>query len=170
VLAGLLPIEHRVLFNLTSSVIRLGIFFAYLWAITLWRSMQRIFEYHGAEHKSLFALEAGEPLTVEHIQKYSTHHPRCGTSFLLIVMIVSVLVFMFLPRPTSVAERLIRLAFVPLIGGVSYKLIKLSGKKRGSRIARILIAPGLFLQRITTREPDEAQLQVALTALQKCLH
>ena len=168
-LTDLLKIENRILFNLTSGVIRLGIFFVYIWAITFWKSMRRIFEYHGAEHKSIFALEAGEKLTAENAYKYSTHHPRCGTSFLLIVMVVSILIFMFLPRPHTISERLLRLAFVPLIAGISYELIKLSGKKRNSRLAAILIAPGLFLQKITTKEPDGEQLEVALTALRKCL-
>jgi len=169
ILTGLTRVKGGFLFNLIDGLIRITFFLIYIWVISLWKSMRRIFEYHGAEHKSIFAFEAGKDLTVENAKKYSTHHPGCGTSFLLIVMIVSILVFMFLGRPHTISDRLTRLLFFPLIAGISYELTKLSRKKRGNRIVKMLIAPGLWLQRITTKEPDEAQLKVALAALKSAL-
>jgi uncharacterized protein YqhQ len=169
VLADFTGIKQGFLFNLTSGLIRITIFLFYLWLITLWKSMRRIFEYHGAEHKSIFALESGEKLSLDNVRKYSTHHPRCGTSFLLIVMLVSIGVYIFLGRPQNVSERLIRLLYVPLIAGISYEIIKLSGKKRNKRLIRALLAPGLWLQRLTTKEPDDEQLKVAIVALENCL-
>ncbi len=169
ILTGLTGVKGGFLFNLIDGLIRIIFFLIYVWIISLWKSMRRIFEYHGAEHKSIFTFEAGKDLTVENAKKYSTHHPGCGTSFLLIIMIVSILVFMFLGRPHTISDRLTRLLFIPLIAGISYELTKLSRKKRGNRIVKMLIAPGLWLQRITTKEPDEAQLKVALAALKSAL-
>jgi len=164
-----LNIKGGFLFNLVDGMIRIAIFLMYIWVITLWGEMRRIFEYHGAEHKSIHSLEAGENLLPANAKKYSTLHPRCGTSFLLIVMIVSIIVFMFLGKPHTLADRLVRFLFIPLIAGISYELIKLSGKKRESKIAKILMAPGLWLQKITTKEPNEEQLEVAIAALKKAL-
>lgn len=169
ILTGLTGVKGGFLFNLIDGLIRITFFLIYIWVISLWKSMRRIFEYHGAEHKSIFTFEAGKDLTVENAKKYSTRHPGCGTSFLLIVMVMSILVFMFLGRPHTISDRLTRLLFVPLIAGISYELTKLSRKKRGNRIVKMLIAPGLWLQRITTKEPDEAQLKVALAALKSAL-
>ncbi len=169
ILTGLTGVKGGFLFNLIDGLIRIIFFLIYIWVISLWKSMRRIFEYHGAEHKSIFTFEAGKDLTVENAKKYSTRHPGCGTSFLLIVMVMSILVFMFLGRPHTISDRLTRLLFVPLIAGISYELTKLSRKKRGNRIVKMLIAPGLWLQRITTKEPDEAQLKVALAALKSAL-
>jgi len=168
-LVDLIGIKGGFLFNLIDGLIRITFFLIYIWTISLWKSMRRVFEYHGAEHKSIFTFEAGENLTPQNSQKYSTHHPGCGTSFLLIVMIISILVFMFLGRPHNISERLIRLLFVPLIAGISYELTRLSRKKKNSKIVKILIAPGLWLQRITTREPDKKQLEVAIAALKSAL-
>ncbi|MEA1965415.1 MAG: DUF1385 domain-containing protein [Candidatus Aerophobetes bacterium] len=164
-----LNIKGGFLFNLVDGIIRIAIFLIYIRVITLWREMGRIFEYHGAEHKSIHTFEAGENLLPTNAKKYSTLHPRCGTSFLLIVMIVSILIFMLLGRPHTLTDRLVRFLFIPLIAGISYELIKLSGKKRGSRIANVLVAPGLWLQKITTKEPNEKQLEVAIAALKKAL-
>ncbi|MCK4418784.1 DUF1385 domain-containing protein [Candidatus Aerophobetes bacterium] len=169
ILTGLTGVKGGFLFNLIDGFIRITFFLIYVWAISLWKSMRRIFEYHGAEHKSIFTFEAGKDLTVENAKKYSTRHPGCGTSFLLIVMLVSILVFMFLGRPHTISDRLTRLLFVPLIAGISYELTKLSRKKRKNRIVKMLIVPGLWLQKITTKEPDEAQLKVALAALKSAL-
>jgi len=141
----------------------------YIFLISLWKEIRRVFEYHGAEHKSIYAFESGVDLTVDKVREYSTKHPRCGTSFLIVVMIVSILVFIGLGRPDTIQERLIRLLFVPLIGGISYEFIKLSGKKRDSKIAKIFIAPGVWLQKVTTKEPDDQQLEVALVALKSAL-
>lgn len=169
ILVELTGIKGGFLFNLIDGLIRITFFLIYIWAISLWKSMRRVFEYHGAEHKSIFAFEAGEDLTPENTKKYSTHHPGCGTSFLFMVMVVSILVFMLLGRPHNISERLTRLLFIPLIAGISYELTRLSRKRKDSKIVKILIAPGLWLQKITTKEPDEKQLKVAIAALKSAL-
>jgi len=169
VLTDLIGVKSGVAFNLVDGVIRLLIFGLYIFLISLWKEIRRVFEYHGAEHKSIYAFESGVDLTVDKVREYSTKHPRCGTSFLIVVMIVSILVFIGLGRPDTIQERLIRLLFVPLIGGISYEFIKLSGKKRDSKIAKIFIAPGVWLQKVTTKEPDDQQLEVALVALKSAL-
>lgn len=157
--------ESSIVFNLIDGVIRMAFFLAYIWGISQWKEMRRVFEYHGAEHKTIFAQEAGEELTPTNARKYTTRHPRCGTSFLLIVMLVSILVFMLTGKPQSVMHRLLRLLLIPVIAGISYEVMKLSAKKAGQRWARIIAAPGVWLQRITTKEPDDAQLEVAIAAL-----
>jgi uncharacterized protein YqhQ len=156
-------------FNLVDGVIRLAFFLAYLMLIARMKDIRRVFEYHGAEHKSIFNFEKGETLTPDNAQRHTRFHPRCGTSFLLIVMIVSIMVFMFLGRPATVGERLLRIAFVPLIGGISYELIRLSDRGYRYSFWRIFIAPGLWLQRLTTNEPDLSQLEVAIVALKAAL-
>ena len=121
-------VRGGIAFNLVDGVFRIVFFLAYLWAISLWKEMRRVFQYHGAEHKSIFVFEAGLPLEPEQSQRFTTLHPRCGTSFLLLVMLTSIVVFTFLGRPETVGERLLRLAFVPVIGGIAYELIKLSAQ------------------------------------------
>jgi uncharacterized protein YqhQ len=150
-------------------LIRMAIFLGYIYFITLWKEIRRVFEYHGAEHKSIFAFEDRRNLDVASTREYTTLHPRCGTSFLFIVMLVSIFVFVLLGRPHGVAERLIRLCFVPLIGGLSYEIIKLSDKTNKYPFLRWFILPGLWLQKLTTREPDDSQLEVAIVALQSAL-
>ncbi len=167
VLTELFGFDSGLLFNLVDGIIRLVFFLAYIFAISRWKEIRRVFEYHGAEHKSIFAYENKQELTPAHARPFTTLHPRCGTSFLLIVMVVSILVFMFLGKPTTIGERLLRLAFVPVIGGISYELIKLSAKAYRYAIFRVFILPGLWLQKITTIEPDDGQLEVAMVAL-KC--
>ncbi len=167
VIAGLVGVKGSILFNLIDGLIRLAIFFAYLAALSMWKDMRRVFEYHGAEHKSINALESGEDLSVENVKKHTTRHARCGTSFLLIVMVISIVVFIFMGRPEGIRERLLRLCAVPLIGGVSYELIRFAGRHRDGAIMRIITAPGLALQRFTTREPSEDQIEVALEALKR---
>jgi len=169
VLTDRLGVRGGVAFNLVDGAIRLLFFFVYLWAVTRWKEMRRVFEYHGAEHKSIFAYEAGLPLTVENARKMTRFHPRCGTSFLLIVMISSIVVFIFLGRPDTIGERLIRLAFVPVVGGLSYEAIRFSGRHADKSWVRLLVSPGLALQRLTTREPSDDQLEVALAALRGAL-
>lgn len=168
-LTELIGIESGILFNLIDGAIRLIIFLSYLLLISLWKEIRRIFEYHGAEHKSIFAYEMGNPLTIQGVNDLSTQHPRCGTSFLLVVMLVSLIVFMILGKPDQLTDRFIRFLFIPLIGGISYEIILLSGKKYGEKISRILVAPGLWLQKITTKEPDHHQIEVALVALKASL-
>jgi uncharacterized protein YqhQ len=158
-----------VAFNLVDGVFRLAIFLGYLFLITLIPDIRRIFEYHGAEHKSIFAFESGQPLTPETAKGFPRLHPRCGTSFLLIVMIVSIVVFMALGKPYGVGQRLLRLALVPVIGGLSYELIRLSDRGYRSRFWRPFILPGVWLQKITTREPDASQLEVAVVAIKSAL-
>lgn len=169
VIANLVGVRGSILFNIVDGLVRLGIFFAYLGALSIWKDMRRVFEYHGAEHKSIHAFEHGEALSVDNVKKHTTRHRRCGTSFLLIVMVVSILVFVFMGRPDNITERLLRLCAVPLIGGVSYELIRLAGKRTGGVVMKILTGPGLALQRFTTREPSEDQIEVALDALRKAL-
>jgi uncharacterized protein YqhQ len=165
-------------FNVIAGVIRAGFFLAYLWGISRWKEIKRILEYHGAEHKSIYALEGGEELTVEAVRKHSTHHPRCGTSFLLIVVILAIVLFAVADtvvemqlghRPALVQRFITHFSLLPLLGGISYELLKLSGKKRENRYVRWLAAPGLWLQKITTQEPDDDQLEVAIVALKSAL-
>ena len=162
--------QGGVLFNLVDGGIRLTFFLVYLLLISLWKEIRRIFEYHGAEHKSIFAYEKEQPLTVKGVRSFTTHHPRCGTSFLLVVMLVALCVFMLLGRPETIQDRFVRFLFIPVIGGISYEIIRLADKKIGRFIAKTLVAPGLWLQRITTKEPDDAQLEVALVALRSALN
>lgn len=162
-------VQGSIVFNLVDGVFRIVFFLAYLWGISLWKEMRRVFQYHGAEHKSIFVFEAGLPLDPQESRRFTTLHPRCGTSFLLLVMLTSIVVFTFLGKPESVAERLVRLAFVPVIGGIAYELIKLSGKKSCQRWLKPMILPGLWLQKITTKEPSLDQVEVAMVAVRACL-
>lgn len=165
VIANLAGVKGSVLFNIVDGAVRLGIFFAYLVLLSTWKEMRRVFEYHGAEHKSIHAFEAGIDLTVKNVRKYTTRHARCGTSFLLVVMVVSVIVFIFMGRPDSIVDRLRRLLAVPLIAGLSYEVIRFAGKHQGGVLMRMVAAPGLLLQKFTTREPSDDQIEVALEAL-----
>ena len=168
-LTDLFNFESSFAYNLVDGALRLLFFLTYIYLISLWKEIRRVFEYHGAEHKSVFAFEDKKKLTVDETRPYTTLHPRCGTSFLLIVMLTSILVFMFLGKPDTIGERLLRLAFVPIIGGISYEFIRLSEKASKNPITRLFILPGLWLQKITTKEPDDSQLEVALVALRCAL-
>jgi uncharacterized protein YqhQ len=168
-ITGWTGIQDGILFNLVDGCLRLSFFLAYLLLINLMKDIRRVFEYHGAEHKVIHAYEAGLPLTVGEARKFTTHHPRCGTSFLLIVMLVSILVFVFLGRPQDMTDRLIRFLFLPVIGGISYEIIRLSHSRFGRWLSRTLILPGLWMQALTTREPDESQMEVAIVALKAAL-
>lgn len=158
--------ESGVLFNLIDGVIRVTFFLVYLWAISRWKEMRRVFEYHGAEHRVIFTEEAGEELTPENARLHTTRHPRCGTSFLLIVMVVSILVFMIFGKPPTMGLRLARLLLIPVIAGISYEIMKVSARKSHQRWARLLSTPGVWLQRITTKEPSDDQVRVAIAALE----
>jgi uncharacterized protein YqhQ len=168
-LTDLLGFRSGFLFNLVDGFFRLLFIFLYIFLITRWKEMQRVFEYHGAEHKTIFAFEKSGEMDPGTIRQYPKAHPRCSTSFLLIVVIVSVLVFLLLGRPSSIADRLVRFLFIPVIGGVSYEMLKLSARPSVERYLGFLIQPGLFLQRFTTREPSPDQLEVAIAALNACL-
>ena len=162
--------ESGVLFNLVDGIIRMIIFLAYLWGISFLKDIQRIFQYHGAEHKSIFAFEAGENLVIDRVKCFGYLHPRCGTSFLLIVMVVSIFIFGLLPHHLPFGYKVAsRVVFIPLIAGLSYEIIRFADKKRANRGVQVLIKPGLWLQRLTAREPSEDQLEVALRALQEVL-
>jgi uncharacterized protein YqhQ len=161
---------HSLLFNLTDGVIRVGIFLLYVVLIGLWKEMARIFMYHGAEHKVIHAYEEGKERTVENAKPYATLHPRCGTSFLMIVMVVSILVFSFIPQQWPfIYKFLSRIVLIPLVAGSSFELLKLSSRWKANPLVNLLIQPGLLLQRLTTKEPDDSQLEVALAALQEVL-
>jgi uncharacterized protein YqhQ len=158
------------LFNFTDGLIRVAIFLCYVLLIGVWKEMSRIFMYHGAEHKTIHAYEAGMELTVENVKKYSPLHPRCGTSFLMIVMVVSILVFSFIPQGWPFLYKFLsRLVLIPFIAGSSFELLKLSAKMEHRPLMRLMIQPGLLLQRLTTREPDDAQIEVAISALSAVL-
>jgi uncharacterized protein YqhQ len=158
-------LEGRFAFNFVDGVIRLVIFLGFLYAMSLLKDIRRVFEYHGAEHKVVFNFESGEPVTVENAQKFTTFHPRCGTSFLLVVMLVSMAVYMAIPFSGFAGRLISRIVLLPVIAGVSYELIRYAAKRRGSVLA-VLTAPGLWLQRITTRPPSDEQAFVAIRALE----
>ncbi len=156
--------------NLIEGVLKIGIFIAYLSLVSLMKDIRRTFQYHGAEHKSIFCYEAGEELTVENVKKHSRFHPRCGTSFLFVMLIISVLIFSlpFVPWDNIWLRLLIKLPLMPLAIGLGFEFIMLAGK-HDNWFIRLLSAPGLFMQRITTREPDEKQIEVAIIALKTAL-
>jgi len=161
---------NNIVFNLVDGVIRVIIFLLYIWGISRMKDIQRVFQYHGAEHKSIFAFEAGEELSVENVRKYSRLHPRCGTSFLLIVMLVSIAVFSLIPKLWPFYLKAgSRIVLLPLIAGISYEFLRWSAKNDGNPLVKLVIAPGLALQRLTTREPDDAQLEVAIRSLNEAL-
>lgn len=159
-----------LLANVIEGLIRMGFFFAYVWAIGWMPDIRRVFAYHGAEHKTINAYEAGEALQEERVAIYSTAHPRCGTSFLLVVVVFSILVFALIGRPPLGMRILSRVILVPLIAGVSYELIKFGAAHFRRRTVRLLLAPGMALQALTTREPDASQVEVAIAALKRVLH
>jgi len=155
---------QQVVFNLVDGLIRIGMFLLFVWGVSLWKDIRRVYEYHGAEHKTVFAFEDGNPLNAESVQKYSTYHPRCGTSFLMTVMIISMVVYMFIPVTTFWARFGERIILLPVIAGVSYEIIRFAAKHRGSLFA-LMTAPGLWLQRITTQPPDDHEVECAIIAL-----
>jgi uncharacterized protein YqhQ len=157
-------LSGRIAFNLTDGLIRLAIFLGFLFMISRWKDIRRVFEYHGAEHKVVFNFESGKPVNVENAQSFVTWHPRCGTSFLLVVMVISMLVYTLLPFDSFLGKFLGRIALLPVITGLSYELIRFAAKRRSSLLA-LLTAPGLWLQRITTQPPSDQQAAVAIYAL-----
>jgi uncharacterized protein YqhQ len=158
----------QIIFNLVDGVIRLVLFLLFIWGVSLWRDIRRVYEYHGAEHKTVFAFENGDPLETAAVQKYSTYHPRCGTSFLMTVMLISIAFYMLVPFTTFWARFGARIALLPVIAGVSYEIIRFAAKHRGSLFA-LMTAPGLWLQRITTKPPSDSQAQCAITALDQAM-
>ena len=170
-LSGLLFVNEgstRIWFNLTEGVIRIALFMGYIILISKMPDIQRVFEYHGAEHKTIFCYEAEEDLTVENVKKHPRFHPRCGTSFLLIVMVMAILVFSLVPSPNVWITLLERLILIPLVAGLSYELIKFAGRSE-NKVVCLLNKPGLWFQRFTTREPDDSQIAVAIEALKSVM-
>ena len=162
-------VSNTFLLNIIEGCIRLGLFLCFICATLLMEDMRRVFMYHGAEHKTVFAWEDGQDLTIENIRRYSTRHPRCGTSFILVVMIVSILTFSLLGRPDFLHRILYKLLLLPVVAGISYEVIRFTGKYRDWRWVRILSWPGLLLQKLTTREPTDDQIEVAVAAMQKVI-
>jgi uncharacterized protein YqhQ len=159
---------EQIIFNLVDGIIRLALFLFFIWGTSLWKDIRRVYEYHGAEHKTVFAFENGDPLDTRSVQKYSTYHPRCGTSFLMTVMIISILVYMAIPVTTFWARFAVRIALLPVIAGLSYEIIRFAAKHRGSLFA-LMTAPGLWLQRITTKPPSDDQAECAIVALEAAM-
>jgi len=162
-------IGSALLSNILEGIIRIGIFIAYLKVISLIPDIKRVFAYHGAEHKVVNAYEAGVPLEVEAVKNYSTAHARCGTAFLFIVLIIAIFVFALVGRPTLWIRILSRIALIPVIAIISYEIMKFGASHTNNKIVRILLAPGLMLQAITTREPDDSQLEAAISALNEVI-
>jgi uncharacterized protein YqhQ len=157
-------LHNQILFNLADGVVRLAIFLGFLWLISRWADIRRVFEYHGAEHRVVFNFESGKPVTVDNARAFPTFHPRCGTSFLLVVMMVSIAVYAVIPAQGFLEKMAVRVLALPLIAGLSYEVIRFAARRRGSLLA-LFTAPGLWLQRITTQPPSDRQTEVAITAL-----
>ena len=158
----------QIVFNLVDGIIRIGLFLLFIWGVSLWADIKRVYQYHGAEHKTVFAFESGQPLTIPAAQTYSTYHPRCGTSFLMTVMIISIAVYTLVPVTTFWSRFAIRIALLPLIAGVSYEIIRFAAKRRASLFA-LMTKPGLWLQRITTQPPSDDQIECAIRALEEAM-
>lgn len=162
-------IHSTILLNLVEGLIRLGIFLTFLATTLFMKDMRRVFMYHGAEHKTVFAWENGRDLTLDNIRRFSTRHPRCGTSFILVVLVISILVFSLLGRPGFLLRVVYKLALFPLVAGISYEIIRFSGKHKDKGWVRAISMPGLMLQKITTREPTDDQIEVAVAAMKRVI-
>jgi len=160
--------SNTLILNGIEGIVRIATFLGYILAISGMKDIRRVFEYHGAEHKSIFCYEHGEELTVENVRKYGRLHPRCGTSFLFIVMIVSILLFSLFSWSGLLMRLVIRILLIPIVAGISYEIIKWAGKSE-SKLSCIVSAPGMWLQKLTTREPDDKQIEVAVEALKNVL-
>jgi len=159
---------NQILFNLVDGGIRIALFLLFIWGVSLFADIRRVYQYHGAEHKTVFAFENHDPLQPAAVQKYSTFHPRCGTSFLMTVMLISILVYCAFPFTTFWARFAIRIVLLPFIAGLSYEIIRFAAKHRGSLFA-LMTAPGLWLQRITTKNPTDDQVECAIDALNQAM-
>jgi len=159
---------NQILFNVVDGVIRIGLFLLFIWGISLWADIRRVYQYHGAEHKTVFAFENNDAMTIKNAQKYVTWHPRCGTSFLMTVMLIAMLFYMLIPATTFWARFASRIALLPVIAAVSYELIRFAAK-HGSSLFALMTKPGLWLQRITTQPPDDTQVETAIVALNEAM-
>ena len=157
--------KERVLFSIIDGIIRILIFLVFLLIISLSKDIKRTFEYHGAEHKSIACYEANEELTIRNVKKYSTLHPRCGTSFIIYLLFISIIVFSIVWSEYFYIRLLQRIILIPVIASISYEILKLAAKKKDFFINKIIIAPGLLIQKITTKEPDDKQIEVAISAV-----
>lgn len=167
---GLLrPVRPSVFFNLVDGLIRMSFFLIMIFSFSLVKDIRRVFEYHGAEHKTVFMWEAKLPLTVPNARIQPRQHPRCGTSFLMLVMFVSIILFSIIKFDSLVYNMLVRIALVPLVAGISYEIIRVSARKEGGVFFKLITLPGMWLQNITTKEPDDSQLEVAIEALKESL-
>lgn len=158
-----------MLLNLAEGIMRMLIFIGYIAAISSMKDIQRVFQYHGAEHKTIYTYEAGLPLQVENVRQFTTLHPRCGTNFLMIVMLISMFIFTFLGWPNLVERILSRVILMPVIAGVSYEIIRFAGNHADNACVHYAILPGLLLQKLTTRQPDDSQMEVAIASLKAVL-
>jgi uncharacterized protein YqhQ len=163
------PVRPSVAFNLVDGMIRMAFFLTMIFSFSLLKDIRRVFEYHGAEHKTVFTWEAGLPLTVENARPQPRQHPRCGTSFLMVVMLVSIVLFSIIKFDSLLYNMLVRIALIPLVAGLSYEIIRVSAKKEGGVIFKLITLPGVWLQNITTKEPNDDQLEVAIEALKESL-
>jgi uncharacterized protein YqhQ len=163
------PVKPNVAFNLIDGLIRMAIFILMISSFSLSKDIRRVFEYHGAEHKTVFNWESGLPLSVENARVQPRQHPRCGTSFLMVVMLVSIVLFSVVSFSSFAYNIAVRVAFIPVVAGLSYEIIRLSAKKEGGLVFKLMTRPGVWLQNITTKEPDDGQLEVAIVALKESL-
>jgi uncharacterized protein YqhQ len=162
-------IENSVVLNVTEGLIRLALLIGYLIAISFLPDVRRVFAYHGAEHMTIHAFEHGDPLTPARIEPYPTAHPRCGTAFLLLVVVISIVIFAFLPRVNLFVDLIVRLALVIPVASISYEALRLGAAHERSPVMRLLVAPGLLLQRVTTRRPDARMIEVAVASLEEAI-
>lgn len=161
--------DNAFIRTLVEGVIKIAIFVFYLWATAHMKDMKRTYEYHGAEHKTIACYEGGEELTVENVKKYTRLHPRCGTSFMILTLLISIFVFCFIPTGLTTIQRiLVQIVLLPVVIGISYEFIKLAGRS-DNKLVKIISFPGLQLQKITTREPDDSQIEVAIEAMKPCI-
>ena len=160
--------SSQVAFNAVDGVIRIALFLLFIWGVSLMPDILRVYQYHGAEHKTVFAFESHDPLQPKNVQAYSTFHPRCGTSFLMTVMIISIVIYMLFPAQTFLTRFALRIALLPVIAGLSYELIRFAAK-HGKSLFALLTKPGLWLQRITTKQPTDDQVECAITALNEAM-
>ena len=163
------PVRPSVAFNLIDGLIRMTFFLIMIFSFSLLKDIRRVFEYHGAEHKTVFTWEAGLPLTVENARPQPRQHPRCGTSFLMVVMLVAIVLFSLIKFDSLLFNFLVRIVLMPVVAGLSYEIIRLSAKKESSWFFKVMTLPGVWLQNITTQEPDDQQLEVAIEALKESL-
>lgn len=162
-------IPNTIVYNLLEGLVRIGLFLGYILIVSQLKDIKRIFQYHGAEHKTIQTYENGEAINLENVKKHTTVHVRCGTSFLLIVMVVAIFVFALLGRPPLPLRILYRILLIPVVAGISYELIKIAGRFSKYKIVNVLFYPGLLLQKVTTREPDDSQIEVAMSSFSSVL-